>query len=123
VSSWRLYSADRGRGSRARSCIRRASRRLSCEHRVRPGQQRCDRLLRPAWAALGAPTTCARVIGQSAHLERSPDGGESVRPRAIRRFARSDHDNDAQGDGGFYTDDFHGRWMRYRARTPQRVFV
>ena len=61
-----------------------------------------------------APHLHARVAwGESLTFNGQPYGGESVRPRAIRCFDCNDDDVDASGTGGFYTDYFHGRWMRY----------
>jgi hypothetical protein len=51
--------------------------------------------------------------GESLTWNGQPYGGESVRPRAIRCFDCGDYDVAASGGGGFYTNYFHGRWMRY----------
>jgi hypothetical protein len=61
-----------------------------------------------------APHLHARVAwGESLTWNGQPYGGESVRPLAIRCFACSDYDVDASGAGGYYTEFYHGRWMRY----------
>lgn len=56
----------------------------------------------------------ARVAwGESLTWNGQPYGRESVRPSAIRCFACTDYDVAASGDGGFYTDYYYGRWMKY----------
>jgi murein DD-endopeptidase MepM/ murein hydrolase activator NlpD len=61
-----------------------------------------------------APHLHARVSwGESLTWNGQPYGGESVRPRAIRCYDCNDYDVAASGGGGFYTEYYHGRWMRY----------
>ena len=40
-------------------------------------------------------------------------GGQSVAPLRLRCFDCTDYDVDAAGAGGYYTDYWYGRWMRY----------
>ena len=42
-----------------------------------------------------------------------PYGGQSVRPNRLRCFTCKDYDLAASGAGGYYTNFYHGRWMKY----------
>ena len=60
------------------------------------------------------PHLHARVSwGESLTWNGQPYGGQSVRPLRLRCFDCADPDVDAAGAGGFYTNYYHGRWMRY----------
>jgi murein DD-endopeptidase MepM/ murein hydrolase activator NlpD len=61
-----------------------------------------------------APHLHARVSwGESLTANGQPYGGQSVRPARLRCFDCKNYDVAAPGGGGYYTQYWHGRWMRY----------
>jgi murein DD-endopeptidase MepM/ murein hydrolase activator NlpD len=60
------------------------------------------------------PHLHARVSwGESLTGNGQPYGGQAVAPDSYRCFDCTDYDVDATGAGGYYTQFWHGRWMRY----------
>jgi hypothetical protein len=60
-----------------------------------------------------APHIHARVgWGESLTFNGQPYGGQSVRPRRLRCWTCTNPDVD-KATGGFYTQFWHGRWMRH----------
>ena len=60
------------------------------------------------------PHLHARVAwGESLTFNGQPYGGQSVAPLRLRCFDCTDYDVDATGAGGYYTEYWYGRWMRY----------
>ena len=62
-----------------------------------------------------APHLHARVsYNESLTANGQPYGGETVRPNRLRCFSCTDYDVAASsGGGGYYTNFYHGRWMKY----------
>lgn len=61
-----------------------------------------------------APHLHARVAhGEKLTANGQPYGGESVKPLRLRCFNCNNPDVAVSGDGGYYNDFFHGRWMMY----------
>ena len=60
-----------------------------------------------------APHLHARVSYGEKLSNGQPYGGQSVKPRALRCFACTNPDKNASGNGGWFTNFYHGRYMKY----------